>query len=77
MILISFFKNVSEIKTVHLMKKFKHLSQTYYMLHIVCLGCAAGTLLTKLKPLIKISLQSGGYRHRKIRFRAIFSSSAI
>ena len=35
----------------------------------VYLGCAAGTLQTKLKPLIKISLRSRGYRHRKIKFR--------
>jgi hypothetical protein len=32
--------------------------------------CAAGTLQTKLKLMIKISLVSGSYHHRKKRFRA-------
>ena len=33
------------------------------------IGCAAGTLQTKLKPFIKILLRSGGYRQQKRRLQ--------
>ena len=42
----------------------------YFIKIFICIGCAAGTLQTKLNPFMKIPLQSGGYRHQKQRLQA-------